>query len=71
MSVNSTARDMREPLSKPMAFRHLRSRREILETFMRADGYDDLTPVLREAVDFYITERIRGGRQAVRVDSAA
>lgn len=39
----------------------------MLETFMRADGHETLTPILREAVDFYAAERIRRGRDAVRM----
>jgi hypothetical protein len=74
MAVNQRARVVKEPpqepLSEPMSFRHLQSRREMLETFMRADGHETLTPVLREAVDFYTAERIRRGRDAVRVTSA-
>lgn len=66
MNVNPCARVKPEPLSEPMAFRHLQSRRSMLEAFMRADGLDSLTPVLREAVDFYIAERLRSGRAAVR-----
>lgn len=61
MSVNEAARD--EPLSEPMSFRHLQSRREILEAFMRSDGLDSLTPILRDAVDGYIAERLRKSRR--------
>lgn len=72
MSVNENARQEREgPLSEPIAFRLLQSRREILEAFKRDDGYETLTPLLREAVNFYIVERIRGGRDAVRCDTPA
>lgn len=66
MRVNEHARAETEPLSEPISFRHFQTRREILEAFMRADGLDSLTPILREAVDFYIAERLRGGKAAVR-----
>lgn len=72
MNVNDTARPTKEPLSKPMAFRHLRSRREMLETFQRADGHATLTPILQEAVDVYIAHRIRQSRVRLHdLDSAA
>lgn len=66
MRVNKSARDS-APLSRPMSFRHLQSRREILEAFMREDGHDSLTPILREAADLYVYSRLRHGRDAVRM----
>lgn len=69
MAVNEHARVEDESLSEPMSFRHLQSRRVMLEAFMRADGLDSLTPILREAIDFYIAERLRRGKVGVRSDA--
>jgi hypothetical protein len=55
----------------PLNFRHRESRKMILEAFRREDGHGELTPVLREAVDFYIAERMKRGRSAVRVEALA
>ncbi len=54
---------VREPLSKPISFRLVRTRAEMLEAFRRADGLPNLTPILREAVDVYIDERLRRSRR--------
>lgn len=67
MSVNTDAREKGQMLSEPMSFRHFEERRDMLEAFARADGYDSLTPILREAVDLYIVERLRRGKEGVRV----
>lgn len=48
-----------------VAFRYPLSRRKMLESFAIADGHRTeaggavLTPILREAVDAYIAERLR------------
>lgn len=55
----------REGLSKPIAFRLPRTRLEMLEAFRRADELPNLTPILREAVDIYIDERLRRSRSAL------
>lgn len=70
MAVNGTA-TRKESLSDPMSFRHWQTRRDMLEAFMRADGFNSLTPILREACDFYIAERIRRGPDAVRAQAAS
>ena len=54
-----------------LSFRHFASRKKMLEAFMLEDGHRELTPVLREAVDFYTAERLRRGKDAVRVDVPA
>jgi hypothetical protein len=73
MSVNRDAsQEAEEPLSEPISFRVQDSRLEILKAFARTDGLVDsrgkenLTPLLREVVNFYIAERIAHGREAVR-----
>lgn len=65
-------RDVPRPASSQLSFRHSLSRRKILEAFAYEDGHVTmrgepvLTPVLREAVDFYTAERLKRGREAVR-----
>lgn len=72
MPVNESARvEKEESLSDPIAFRVRQSHREMLEAFMKADGHETLTPILREVCGFYIYSRLRGGREAVRVEAPA
>ena len=42
-----------------MAFRHLLSRRTMLEAIQQEKGHADLSDTLREAVDEYIERHIR------------
>jgi hypothetical protein len=72
MPVNESARvEKEESLSEPIAFRVRQSHRDMLDAFMKEDGHETLTPLLREICGFYIYSRLRGGRKAVRVDSPA
>jgi hypothetical protein len=64
MPAISSATDSRVPLN----FRHLESVKLKLEAFRKEDGALELTPILREAVDFYIAVRNRRGREAVRAE---
>ncbi|HET7322686.1 MAG TPA: hypothetical protein VFI96_09345 [Longimicrobiaceae bacterium] len=57
---------MSDPMPGPVTLQVNPSRRILLEVFAAADGHDSLDSVLREAVDFYIAERIRRGREGVR-----
>jgi hypothetical protein len=72
MTINRKSRSRRETV---VAFRYPLSGRKILESFAAADGHVTeaggvvLTPILRDAVDFYTAERLRGGKDAVRLDS--
>jgi hypothetical protein len=55
----------------PLNFRHRQSRKLMLEAFMAEDGHTELTPILRDAVDFYTATRLRHGKDAVRMDEPA
>jgi hypothetical protein len=52
----------------PLNFRHRQSRKKMLEAFAAEDGYKELTLLLRDAVDFYTAQRMRFGKDAVRLD---
>lgn len=60
--------------STQMSFRDSLARRKQLEVFAIEDGYvgeagdAQLTPILRECVAFYVSERLRKGKDAVRLD---
>lgn len=47
-----------------MAFRHLMSRRRLLEAIQHERGHLDLSETLREAADEYIERYLRSGEQA-------
>jgi hypothetical protein len=42
----------------PMAFRHLESRRLMLEVIQKREGHGDLSQTIRDAVDEYIDRHL-------------
>jgi hypothetical protein len=51
-----------------LSFRSTKSKKAMLQAFMHEDGHTDLSPVLRDAIDYYLAERLRGGKDAVKLD---
>lgn len=62
---------MSAPAADPVSFQMGLTRRVLLEAFAASDGFDSIVPVLREAVDFYIAERLRRGREGVCTPEAS
>lgn len=62
--MNANGRTRERAKHTTMAFRHLISRRRMLEAIQAEKGHGDLSETLREAVDTYIDNYLREPKAA-------